>query len=106
MSLDVALKNHEIWCDELDRDGASWYWRKHSFYEDSEVLIKRLENFWSTDRKSLSDTLDDYRSKMSVQEMYDELCLQVEEGSVEELLENSIDNPLRENINSRSGKEL
>jgi len=45
MSLDVALKNHEIWCDELDRDGASWYWRKHSFYEDSEVLIKRLENF-------------------------------------------------------------
>lgn len=106
MSLDAALKNYEIWRDELDRDGASWYWKKHSFKEDSEVLIKRLENFRSTDGKPLSDTLDDYRSKMSMQEMYDELCLQVDEVLIEELLENSVGNPPRENIISRSGKEL
>jgi len=106
MSLDAALKNYEIWRDELDRDGASWYWKKHSFKEDSEVLIQRLENFRSTDKKPLSDTLDDYRSKMSMQEMYDELCLQVDEGLIEELLENSIGNPPRENIISREGKEL
>ena len=106
MSLDAALKNYEIWRDELDRDGASWYWKKHSFREDSELLIKRLENFRNIDKKPLSDTLDDYRSKMSMQEMYDELCLQVDEALVEELLENSIGNPPREKIGSRSVKEL
>ena len=106
MSLDAALKNYEIWRDELGRDGASWYWKKHSFKEDSEVLIKRLENFRSTDKKPLSDTLDDYRSKMSMQEMYDELCLEVDEGLIEELLENSIGNPPKEKVESRSGKEL
>ena len=106
MSLDAALKNYEIWRHELDRDGASWYWKKHSFKEDGDELIKRLENFRSTDSKPLSDTLDDYRSKMSMQEMYEELCLQVDEGLIEELLENSIGNPPRENIISRSGKEL
>lgn len=106
MIIETALKNYEIWLDELDRDGASWYWKKHSFKEESEVLIKRLENFRSTDEKPLSDTLDDYRSKMSMQEMYDELCLQVDEGLIEELLENSIGNPPREKIVSRSGKEL
>jgi len=106
MNLDLALENYEIWRDELERDGASWYWKKHSFKEDSEVLIKRLENFRSTDKKPLSDTLDDYRSKMSMQEMYNELCLQVDEGLIEELLENSIGNPPREKIVSRSGREL
>jgi hypothetical protein len=90
MSLDAALKNYEIWRDELGRDGASWYWKKHSFKEDSEAIIKRLENFRSTNKKPLSDTLDDYGSKMSMQEMYDELCLEVDEGLIEELLENSI----------------
>jgi hypothetical protein len=106
MSLDAALKNYEIWRDELGRDGASWYWKKHSFKEDSEVLIKRLENFRSTDKKPLSDTLDDYRSKMSMQEMYDELCLEVDEGLIEELLENSIGNPPKEKVVSQSGKQL
>jgi putative sugar O-methyltransferase len=106
MSLAAALKNYEIWRDELGRDGASWYWKKHSFKEESEVLIKRLENFRNTDEKPLSDTLDDHRSKMSMQEMYDELCLQVDEVLIEELLENSIGNPPKEKIVGRSGKEL
>jgi putative sugar O-methyltransferase len=106
MSLDAALKNYEYWRDELDRDGASWYWKKHSFGEDSEVLVERLENFRSTDKKPLSDTLDDYRSKMSMQEMYEELCLQVDEFLIEELSENSIGNPPSEKVVTRSGKEL
>jgi putative sugar O-methyltransferase len=106
MNLKVALRNYVLWHDEFEKDGASWYWKKHSFDVDDEFLIKRLESFRSTDKKPLSDTLDDYRSKMSMQEMYDELCLQVDEGLIEELLENSIGNPPREKIVSRSGKEL
>ena len=62
MSLDAALKNYEIWRDELGRDGASWYWKKHSFKEDSDVVINRVENFRSIENKPLSSTLDDYKS--------------------------------------------
>ena len=106
MSIEVALRNYEIWRDELNREGASWYWKKHSFKQDSESLIKRLENFRNTDEKPLSDTLDDYRSKMPMQEMYDELCLQVDEVLIEQLLENSIGDPPSEKIFSQSGKDL
>ncbi len=106
MNIDNALKNYETWCDELDRGGASWYWKKHSFKEDSGVLVKRLENFRNIESKPLSDTLDDYLSKMSMQEMYNELCLQVDEVFVEGHLENSIGNPPKEKIISRAGKEL
>ena len=106
MNLDAALKNYEIWRDELDRDGASWYWKKHSFKEGSKILVKRLENFRNTESKPLSDTLDDYRSKMSMQAMYDDLCLEVDEALIERLLENSVGNPPKEKIISRAGKEL
>jgi len=106
MSLELAVKNYEIWRDELDRDGASWYWKKHSFKEDSDVIMRRLENFRSIEEKPLSSTLDDYKSKMSMQELYDELCVQVDELLLEELLENSIGNPPKEMIFSRSGREL
>jgi hypothetical protein len=41
-----------------------------------------------------------------MQEMYDELCLEVDEGLIEELLENSIGNPPKEKVVSRSGNEL
>ena len=106
MSIDVALKNYEIWRDELNKEGASWYWKKHSFKQDSESLMKRLENFRNTDEKPLSDTLDDYRSKRPMQEMYDNLCLQVDEVLIEQLLENSIGDPPSEKIFSRPGKDL
>ena len=106
MSLELAIKNYEFWRNELDRDGASWYWKKHSFKEDSDAVIKRIENFRSIENKPLSSTLDDYKSKISMQEMYDELCLQVDEVLIEKLLENSIGNPPKELIVSRSGREL
>ena len=106
MNLDIALKNYETWRDELDRDGASWYWKKYSFNENSETLVKRLDDFRNTKSKPLSDTLDDYRSKMSMQEMYDELRLQVDDVLIEQLLENSVGNPPKEKILSRAGKEL
>lgn len=106
MGLKQALKNYEIWRDDLERAGASWYWKKHSFREDSDGLIERLDNFRNIERKPLSDTLDDYRSKMSMQEMYDELRLQVEESLIESLLENKVGNPPSENIVSGAGKPL
>lgn len=106
MSIEVALKNYEIWRDDLRRDGASWYWKKHSFKEESELLLKQLDRFRSIESKPLSDTLDDYRSKMSMQELYDQLSLQVDEPLIERLLENSVGDPPTEKVISRSGREL
>lgn len=106
MTVDVALNNYETWLKEIDKSSASWYWKKHAFREDRDSLIKRLVSFRSTEDKPLSDTLDDYRSKMSMQEMYDCLCLQVSESFIENLLENEIGNPPSEIVLTRKGQQL
>ena len=106
MTVDVALDNYETWLTEIDKSSASWYWKKHAFREDRNSLLRRLASFRSTEVKPLSDTLDDYKSKMSMQEMYDCLCQDVPELLIEELSENQIGNPPAQSVVTRSGTEL
>jgi putative sugar O-methyltransferase len=106
MTLDIALDNYETWLTEIDKSSASWYWKKHAFREDRNSLQSRLVSFRSTEVKPLSDTLDDYKSKMSMQEMYDCLCQDVPELLVEELSENQIGNPPAQSVVTRSRTEL
>ena len=79
MALEIALENYESWKAGLQKSGASWYWKKHAFDLDRTELLAQLDNFRSTESKPLSDTLDDYRSKMSMQKMLDELSMHVPE---------------------------
>ncbi len=106
MTVDVALNNYETWLTEIDKSSASWYWKKHAFREERSSLLKRLISFRSTEVKPLSDTLDDYKSKMSMQEMYNCLCQDVPELLIEELSENQIGNPPAQSVVTRSGTEL
>ena len=106
MALEIALENYESWKAGLQKSGASWYWKKHAFDLDRTELLAQLDNFRSTESKPLSDTLDDYRSKMSMQTMLDELSMHVPEKIIEELLENKIGNPPSEIVSARSGKLL
>ena len=106
MILDIALDNYETWLTEIDKSSASWYWKKHAFREDRNSLQRRLVSFRSTEAKPLSDTLDDYKSKMSMQEMYDSLCQDVSESIIEELSENQIGNPPAQSVVTRSGIQV
>ena len=106
MILDIALDNYETWLTEIDKSSASWYWKKHAFREDRNSLQRRLVSFRSTEVKPLSDTLDDYKSKMSMQEMYDSLCQDVSESIIEELSENQIGNPPAQSVVTRSGIQI
>jgi putative sugar O-methyltransferase len=106
MTVDIALDNYEIWLTEIDKSSASWYWKKHAFREDRNSLLGRLDSFRSTEVKPLSDTLDDYKSKMSMQEMYDCLCQDVPESLIEELSENQIGNPPIQSVVTRSGIQI
>jgi len=106
MTLDIALNNYETWLTEIDKSSASWYWKKHAFREDRNSLQRRLVSFRSTEVKPLSDTLDDYKSKMSMQEMYDSLCQDVSESIIEELSENQIGNPPAQSVVTRSGIQI
>jgi putative sugar O-methyltransferase len=106
MTVDIALNNYETWLTEIDKSSASWYWKKHAFREDRNSLQRRLVSFRSTEAKPLSDTLDDYKSKMSMQEMYDSLCQDVSESIIEELSENQIGNPPAQSVVTRSGIQI
>ena len=106
MSLDSALRNYQAWINDLDKTGASWYWKKHAFSLDATEISNRLQDFRNIESKPLSDTLDDYRSKMSMQEMFEKVCLRVPENLVEQLLENKVGNPPAEKVRMMSGREV